>query len=158
MIKQINIDRFIELLKKMQNLKNLERSLRIETPLEWEELSHYRRMLESQVAYNQCSDYLFLFQEYLNGNITMQDFFGKFYNYYFEFLDTSHSLETDLEALRLFSIDSKSDGFFRIILDIFQWLESIQEQEYLTNKPHTDDGSLQILIQECYEKIQKEYL
>lgn len=151
---QVNKDRFIELFKKMQDVGA---SLWIETPLEGAELSRYRIMLDDQIMYDQCSDYLFLLQEYLNRNISMGHFSVEWHKYYGEYLETSARLETDLKALRLFPMDSKSDGFGEIILEIYSELEFLQDHGDPINNHGSLEDSFRIYVQECYEKIQKEY-
>jgi len=163
MEKNITFDkiRFIELLKKEENLRNKGIYLLNENSKEYRELLSYEIILGDQIYYNRKAEYIFLVEEYLRENagedgarLFIWEFFIIFKNdnKALEILK-KEILEQGIEKLATFWIDPKSTEFSALIDQIVGFCEFLTfdpEDTYWITLDQFGDS-----IEKIYFKMQK---
>lgn len=126
MTKTFNKVSYIELLKKDQSLKSKNSSLYKENKIEYRELLSYGVILYNQIIYNRRHDYISLIEKYVTNEIDSLLLRLQFFQIQREDKKIKKNLEKNLERLSNVLIDSKSDKFSLLIVDIFDACEALK--------------------------------
>jgi len=131
-----NLDktRYIELLKKIETLKNKRYSFFKENKIEYYELASYQKRLGDQFCYNHKENYLSLIRQYRTGRISASGFQFQFREMDSKDLRSIRILEKYFEKLAAFSIDSKSKGFSSLRIKISKDCDALFEDGFTENQ------------------------
>lgn len=143
---RLNIERYIELLKKESSLNNQQKSLLFENKKEFLELLSYGSRVESQISYDRKNVYHSLITEYLTKKINPGRFRSKFLQMHREDGEAATIIKKDLEQLASFSIDLKADEFSSLI-------EQIYDVSALAFEFGPEDGISEERFRDSVEKV-----
>ena len=122
----LNKVRYIELLKKNQNLQNKNTSLYHENRVEYLELISYGKIVDDQILYNRRDDYISLIEKYVTNEIDSLVLRLQFFQTQREDRKITEDLEKNFQQLSNLLIDSKSSEFSLLIEDIFGACEALK--------------------------------
>ena len=142
----LNIERYIELLKKESSFNNQKKSLLFENKKEFLELLSYGSHVESQISYDRKNVYYSLIAKYLTKKINPGRFRSKFLQMQREDGEAATMIKKDLEQLATFSIDLKADEFSSLI-------EQIYDVSALAFEFGPEDGISEERFRDSVEKV-----
>ena len=145
----LNKVRYIELLKKNQNLQNKNTSLYKENRVEYRELISYGGIVYNQIIYNRRDDYISLIEEYVTNEIDSFVLRLQFFQTQREDRKIKKDLEKNFQQLSNLLIDSKSSEFSLLINDIFEACEALKSD----SEPEKAYGINELQFRAFLEKI-----
>lgn len=148
MTKTFNKVRYIDLLKKDQNLGSKNSSLYKEDRIEYRELLSYGVILDNQIIYNQRHDCISLIEKYVTKEIDSLLLRLQFFQIQREDKKIKKDLEKNFELLSNVLIDSKSDEFSLLIADIFDACETLKSD----SEPEEAYGITELRFRALLEK------
>jgi hypothetical protein len=148
MINTLHTARYIELLKKDQNLRSSSTSLYKEDKIEYRELLSYGVILYNQIIYNRRHDYISLIEKYITNEIDSLLLRLQFFQIQREDKNVKKDLEKNFEQLSNILIDLKADEFSLLIADIFDACEALKSN----SEPDEAYGITELQFRDFLEK------
>ena len=144
-----NRNRHVELLKRLQDFKNQEKSLSQKSRNEYLELSKYEGAIQSYIYWESRRQFAFLMKKFVTGIIDGQEFSDSFHVLRQKLIDKCDEfiVELDSEKLKDFNPDVRSTGFGSFIsflrAECDNFSEDYQNEEFYNS------------IKDCFLKLRK---
>jgi hypothetical protein len=144
-----NQKRYIELLKRSENLKDLIKSFYEESKDEYLELSKYEGAIQSYLYWKSRTLFLLLMEKFVNRIISGEEFSDSFLELRQKLIYESHGFRKELgsEKLKNFLLDPRSYGFGSLIsflrAECDNFSEDYQNEEFYDS------------IKDCFLELQK---
>lgn len=121
--------RHLELLRRFLDLKNQGKDLYRENRNEYMELLHYGGRLEDHAFWKRKKQFVLLMENYTHNSIEMEEFEIAFSKLWWKSMKENKGVERDLELVKNFEYDPKSEGFGSFMTCIFRQFEILEDEE-----------------------------
>ena len=119
--------RHLKLLERFLIYQNQGMDFYTENRNEYLELLGYNCIVSDHIFYKNKQQFILLMEKYINNRIFTHQFELAFSKIWFEIIDLCDNFETDLEELKHFVPDYKSNGFSRFITAVFRQFEVLED-------------------------------
>lgn len=145
-----NQKRYIELLKRLQDLKNQGKSFYRESKNEYLELSKYQGAIQSYIYWESRALFVLLMEKFVNGIISGEEFSDSFFELRQRLTYESDGFLKKLGSGKLkdFQLDPRSNGFGSLIsflrAECDNFSEDYQNEEFYNS------------VKDCFLELQKD--
>ena len=132
MTSKYNKIRHLELLIRFLDFKKQDNNiydLYLENRDEYIELSRYQRMLHDCFFWRHKKEFVLSIENYINDSIDFEQFEINFSKLWWKSMNENKGVERDLELVKNFKYDPKSDGFGSFMTCIFRQFEVLEDEE-----------------------------